>query len=226
MLGSFILVQFSSLLNKTLNFLQVSVFVYLNLSSMQAGLSVLTFILETSLCSIFVLPQLFFSFTLIEVLHILIIWCCHLYHTLLTCRIWWVPNNASRWQMRFNLVFKVLALECFVRSDIPEVMINVKRHFCINCGTAHGINYQIFCVYWTVHHLDSWINRDQLDVTCFFISLFHAQHVSDVSTSILRSLRLICWVISWVVLLWYNACWCYIVVWLEWCGIRMQAEAV
>jgi len=26
---------------------------------------------------------------------------------------------------------------------------------------------------------------------CFFISLFHAQHVSDVNTSILRSLRLI-----------------------------------
>jgi len=51
-------------------------------------------------------------------------------------------------------------------------------------------------VYWTVHHLDSWIKRDQLYVTCFFISLFNAQLVSDVNTSILRSLRLICWVIS------------------------------
>jgi len=56
-------------------------------------------------------------------------------------------------------------------------------------------------VYWTVHHLDSWIKRDQLDVTCFIISLFNAQRFSDVNTSILRSLRLICWVISWVVLL-------------------------
>ena len=46
-------------------------------------------------------------------------------------------------------------------------------------------------VYWTVHHLDSWIKGDQLDVTCFIISLFNAQHVSNVSTSILRSLRLI-----------------------------------
>jgi len=60
-------------------------------------------------------------------------------------------------------------------------------------------------VYWTVHHLGSWIKRDQLDVTCFFISLFNAQHVSDVNTSILRSLRIICWVVSWVVLLWYDA---------------------
>ena len=54
-------------------------------------------------------------------------------------------------------------------------------------------------VYWTVHHLDSWIKRDQLDATCFIITLFSAQHVSDVNTPILRSLRLIRWVISWVV---------------------------
>jgi len=67
--------------------------------------------------------------------------------------------------------------------------------------------------------LDIWIKRDQPDVTCFFISLFNAQHVSDVNTSILRSLRLICWVISWVVLLWYDDCWCYVVVWLGWCGV-------
>ena len=77
-----------------------------------------------------------------------------------------------------------------------------------------------------MHHLDSCIKRDQLDITCFIISLFNAQHVSDVKTSILRSLRLICWVISWVVLLWYDVCWCYVVVWLGWCGIRMQAEAI
>ena len=70
-----------------------------------------------------------------------------------------------------------------------------------------------------------WIKRDQLDVTCFIISLFNAQHVSDVNTSILRSLRLICWVISWVVLLWFVVCWFYVVDWLGWCGIRMQAEA-
>jgi len=76
-------------------------------------------------------------------------------------------------------------------------------------------------VYWTAHHLDSWIKRDQLDVTCFIISLFTAQHVSGVNTSIFRSLRLICWVISWVVLLWFDACWCYVVVWLGWYGIWM-----
>jgi len=80
-------------------------------------------------------------------------------------------------------------------------------------------------VYWTVQHLDSWIKIDELDVTWYIISLFNAQHVSNVITSILRSLRLICWVISWVVLLWFDVGWCNGVVWLEWCGILMQAEA-
>jgi len=74
-------------------------------------------------------------------------------------------------------------------------------------------------VYWPVHHLDSWMKTDQLDVTCFFISLFNAQHVSDVNISILRSLRLICWVISCVVLHWFDVCWYYVVVWLGWCGV-------
>jgi len=59
-------------------------------------------------------------------------------------------------------------------------------------------------VYWTVHHLYSWIKRDQLDVICFIISLFTAQHVLDVNTSILRSLRLIWWVIAWVVWFWFD----------------------
>ena len=62
-------------------------------------------------------------------------------------------------------------------------------------------------------HKNSWIKRDQLDVTGFIISLFNAQRVSDVNTSIFRSLRLMCWVISWVVLLSFDVCWCYGVVW-------------
>ena len=26
--------------------------------------------------------------------------------------------------------------------------------------------------------------------------------------------------------IWFDVCWCYVVVWLWWCGIRMQAEAL
>ena len=39
-------------------------------------------------------------------------------------------------------------------------------------------------------YIVSWIKIDQLDVTSFIISLFTAQHVSNVSISIFRSLRL------------------------------------
>ena len=92
--------------------------------------------------------------------------------------------------------------------------------------TPHTNKYEVAYVYLTVHHLDNWLKRDQLDVTCFIISLFNAQHVSDVNTSILRSLRLICWVISWVVLFWFDVCCCYVVVWLWWCGIRMHAQQI
>ena len=102
------------------------------------------------------------------------------------------------------------------------LVIGVKSAWLIAIANCMSKSY----VYWTVHHLHSWIKRDQRDVTCFIISFFNAQHVSDVNTSILRSLRLTCWVISWVVLLWFDVCWCYVVVWLWWCGIRMQAEAL
>jgi len=78
----------------------------------------------------------------------------------------------------------------------------------------------------TSNKTSCWIKIGQLDVTCFIISLLNIQHVSNVNTSILRSLRLICRVISWVVLLWFDVCWCYGVVRLGWCGILMQAEAV
>jgi len=55
-----------------------------------------------------------------------------------------------------------------------------------------------FRTFFAVHHVQvycnieiSWITIDQLDVTCFIISVFTTEHVSNVSTSIFRSLRLI-----------------------------------
>jgi len=68
-------------------------------------------------------------------------------------------------------------------------MVISRRRFRINCLSqllgSKNARRSIFesYVYWNVHHLDSWVKRDQLDVTCFIISLFNAQHVSDVLTS-------------------------------------------
>ena len=50
---------------------------------------------------------------------------------------------------------------------------------------------------------------------------FAAQHVSNASTFIFRSLRLCVGI-----LLWFDVCWRYGVVRLGWCGILMQAEAL
>ena len=53
------------------------------------------------------------------------------------------------------------------------------------------------------------------------LALFFAQHVSNASTFIYRSLRLCVGI-----LLWFDVCWCYGVVRLGWCGILMQAGAL
>jgi len=53
------------------------------------------------------------------------------------------------------------------------------------------------------------------------LALFFAQHVSNASTFIFRSLRLCVGT-----LLWFDVCWHYGVVRLGWCGILMQAEAL
>ena len=42
--------------------------------------------------------------------------------------------------------------------------------------------------------------KDQLDVTCYLIHFLCAQHVSDINISIIRSLRLCCWITTSVVL--------------------------
>jgi len=83
----------------------------------------------------------------------------------------------------------VLCIVCFVSFCVLSVCECV-LYYC------HRVATQLQLTNISYH---SWLNRDQLDVTCFIISVFNAQHVSDVNTSILRSLRLMC------------------------CGIRIQA---
>ena len=53
------------------------------------------------------------------------------------------------------------------------------------------------------------------------LALFFAQNVSNASTFIFRNLRLCVGI-----LLWFDVCWRYGVVWLGGCGILMQAEAL
>ena len=79
------------------------------------------------------------------------------------------------------------------------------------------MNFDDSYFYWTVHHLDTSIKIDQLDVTCFIIPLFTDQHVSNVSTSIFRSLRLI---VDLFHVLYCSGSMCVgVTVWFDWGGV-------
>ena len=124
-------------------------------------------------------------------------------------RIFVVITGIMRWQGKLGTP-QAIHTRLLARFRIEILPASRDSLYATHTETWSHANLKI-CdsyVYGTVHHLDSWIKRDQLDATCSIISLFNAEHVSDVNTSILRSLRLICWVISWVVLLWFDVCWC------------------
>jgi len=50
---------------------------------------------------------------------------------LLTWRIWWAPNNASRWQMGFNSAFKGLRHYPTICLDGLMKVINNLTHYCV-----------------------------------------------------------------------------------------------
>ena len=100
-----------------------------------------------------------------------------------------------------------------------------QRAWCANCVYNRGI-----------HKIGSWSNcamnnsshfsqvkRNQLDATCFIITLFSAQHVSDVNTSILRSLRLIR--SYFMDCIWFGVCWRSVSVWLSVCSLKHDCSS-
>jgi len=68
-----------------------------------------------------------------------------------------------------------------------------------------------------VHHCDSLRIKDQLDTTCYFISLLMCSTCFGHNISIISSLRLFCWIITLVVLFLVRC----VLVWLSWNGIRV-----
>jgi len=104
------------------------------------------------------------------------------------CMKYTLQNNKILYNNRYVDAILMLINHNKVAEDRILNTMNNALEIKMNSGKHWVPSY----VYWTVHHLDSGVKRDQLDVTYFIISLFNAQHVSDVNTSILRSLRLIC----------------------------------
>ena len=92
-----------------------------------------------------------------------------------------------------KMVGKLRATSCqkCVRSQETVYFIERKRQLWMLYGVRHR-----WIKHWNVKFIGPCIiliveiKIDQLYVTCFIISLFTAQHVSNVSTSIFRCLRL------------------------------------
>ena len=79
-------------------------------------------------------------------------------HNSLTWKIWWAPNNASRWHMGFNSVFKGLnMLRCYINCEHLIILTckssnkTIVLRFFINCQlhscAKHTIDYTCYkCV--------------------------------------------------------------------------------
>ena len=89
-------------------------------------------------------------------------------------------------------IIRSLRLFCWITTLVVLVLVRCVLEFrCGWVGVVSVLQASDGYVYWNVQHCDSWVKGDQLEVTSFIISLFNAQHVSDVNTSILRNLRLL-----------------------------------
>ena len=113
----------------------------------------------------------------------------------------------NRYSVCYSNVLKLPFFLVFVPSNLL-----VHRPIPSYCHT--GTHHLIFigpCVIVTV--------QNKRPTWCHLLFLFHvlcAQHVSDINISIIRSLRLFCWIITLVVCFWFDVCWFFSVVCLEW----------
>ena len=81
---------------------------------------------------------------------------------LLTWRIWWVPNDASRWQIGFNSAFKGLIVRDYTtlhywgslqHPDLSHFPVHILRQVCFN----HLVNaFYNVCVCVCVRATDTW----------------------------------------------------------------------
>ena len=107
---------------------------------------------------------------------------------LLTWRIWWAPNNASKWQMGFNLAFKGLKMNAATSPPLFRPFYHVLWQFLLlsnktdtfsafgvrvkagsKCGKLHNSRQQPF--FWVHTHTNlsnEFQNSGCLNAMCFF----------------------------------------------------------
>jgi len=91
-------------------------------------------------------------------------WKNYLTLILLTWRIWWAPNNASRWQMGFNSAFKGLKTEIEISWEILSTF-NVSTCYAKAVSNIELSKYWDFlCIgYVMVLWITSWMGSTILD---------------------------------------------------------------
>ena len=97
-----------------------------------------------------------------------------------------------------------------------EKLLSKLEHSLLKLGTPGSSTFYTTSYDTCQNRTHSRIKTDQLDVTCFIISLFTAQHVSNVGTSIFGSLRLI---VDLFHVLYCSGSMCVVTVWFGWSGV-------
>ena len=59
-------------------------------------------------------------------------------------------------------------------------------------------------IYWTVHHRNGWKQKTNLMPLAILFHFLCAQHVWDINISIIRSLRMFCWITALVMCSWFE----------------------
>ena len=113
-------------------------------------------------------------------------------------------RRSSIWQRKFVV--------------LRSVGLRLKEKFCYLKKSFFFLNKlsTLYYIYWTCIIV---IVENKSPTWCHLLFLFHflwAQNVSDINISIIRSLRLFCWVTTLIVCSWFDVCWSFGVVGLEW----------
>jgi len=143
--------------------------------------------------------------------------CCVLQVDVVYCYtlvMWFAPCKWKPGWSNAESVFRIycaILFTCFQKGISYKWEITERKYY----------NTQFYVIIFSREVCMNWRIKDQLDVTCYFI-LFHflcAQHVSDINISIIRSLRLFCWITTLVYVL--GSMCVGVSVWLGWSGIRV-----
>jgi len=83
----------------------------------------------------------------------------------------WIPTVRYTWISSNSTTRADGSRSGYGKTILLISIVLLPKYLIITKSGIHTIVLTGSDVYWTVHHCDSWRIKDQLDVTCYFISL-------------------------------------------------------